>query len=140
MGSNGGFLRVASLTLVAVAIWFLGTTFEGLPKPRGLDAPPTEFSAARAYATLGRILREQVPHPVSSVANQDVRDRVRAEFTTLGIKTDLYRASGCNGRPAYAFFACGTVEDIVAQVAPGQGKAIVLLAHYDSVPAGPGAS
>ena len=140
MDSHGGLLRVVSLTLVAVAIWFLGASFDGLPKPRGLDAPPTEFSAARAYATLGRILGEQVPHPVSSDANHDVRDRVRAEFTTLGIKTDLYRANGCNGRAIYGFFACGMVEDIIAQVAPGQGKAIVMLAHYDSVPAGPGAS
>src|SRR3569832_178895 len=140
MDSNGGLLRVVSLTLVAVAIWLLGATCDGLPKPRCLDAPPTEFSAARAYATLCRILVEQVPHPVSSNANHDVRDRARAEFTTLGIKTDLYRASGCNGRAIYGFFACGTVEDIIAQVAPGQGKAIVMLAHYDSVPAGPGAS
>lgn len=140
MESNGGLLRVVSLTLVAVAIWFLGATFDGLPKPKGADAPATEFSAARAYTVLGRILGPEVPHPVSSAANQAVRDRVRAEFTTLGIKTDLYKASGCNGRATFGFFACGTVEDIIAEVAPGQGKAIVLVAHYDSVPAGPGAS
>jgi len=140
MESNGGLLRVASLTLVAVAIWFLGTTFQGLPTPRGLDAAATDFSAARAYATLGRILGEQVPHPVSSAANQAVRDRVRAEFDRLGVSTLVDRRSGCNGRANVGFFACGTVEDIIADVAPGRGKAIVLVAHYDSVPAGPGAS
>ncbi|MBL6852985.1 MAG: M20/M25/M40 family metallo-hydrolase, partial [Alphaproteobacteria bacterium] len=140
METSGGLLRVVLLTLVAAAIWFVGATFDGLPAARGLDAPPTDFSAARAYATLGRILGPQVPHPVSSAANKAIRDRVRAEFATLGIKTDVYRANGCNGRAAFGFFACGTVEDIVAEVAPGQGKAIVLLAHYDSVPAGPGAA
>ena len=35
---------------------------------------------------------------------------------------------------------CATVTDILAEVVPGEGKAIILLAHYDSVPAGPGAS
>ncbi|HXC57137.1 MAG TPA: M20/M25/M40 family metallo-hydrolase [Rhizomicrobium sp.] len=133
-------LRLAALALVAVAIWFLGATFNGLPVPRGLDAPATEFSAARADATLGRLLGPEVPHPVSSAANQAVRDRVRAEFARLGIKTSVYRALGCNGRPQYGFFACGTVEDVLAEVAPGAGKAIVLMAHYDSVPAGPGGS
>ena len=32
------------------------------------------------------------------------------------------------------------MTDIIAEVVPGEGKAIVLMAHYDSVPAGPGAS
>src|SRR5215475_8960737 len=107
MESNGSLLRVISLTLVAVAIWFLGATFDGLPTARGLDAPPTEFSAARAYATLGRILGPEVPHPVSSAANQAVRDRVRAEFDHLGISTLVDRRSGCNGRATFGFFACG---------------------------------
>ncbi len=44
------------------------------------------------------------------------------------------------GHAEYGFFACGTAEDIIAEVAPGEGKAIVLVAHYDSVPAGPGAA
>src|SRR5258707_3033238 len=138
--SGEGFMRVIALAAVAVAIWFLGATFTGLPTPRGADAPATEFSAARADATLGRLLGPEVPHPVSSDANHAVRDRVRAEFAALGVKTSVYRATGCNGRKQYGFFACGTVEDILGEVAPGEGKAIILLAHYDSVPAGPGAA
>ena len=39
--------RFVGLALLALAFWFAGRTFEGLPNPRGLDAPPTEFSAAR---------------------------------------------------------------------------------------------
>ncbi|MCF7643603.1 hypothetical protein IMW66_15985, partial [Acinetobacter johnsonii] len=50
METSGGLLRVVLLTLVAAAIWFVGATFDGLPAARGLDAPPTDFSAARAYA------------------------------------------------------------------------------------------
>ncbi|MEI9989375.1 MAG: M20/M25/M40 family metallo-hydrolase [Rhizomicrobium sp.] len=137
--SSGTGLRLVALALVAVAIWFAGATFDGLPRPLGADAPATEFSAARAYATLGRLLGPEVPHPVSSPANKAVQGRVRAEFAALGIRTSLYRGMGCEARADYGFFACGTAEDIIAEVAPGAGKAIVLVAHYDSVPAGPGA-
>jgi hypothetical protein len=131
--------RVASLMLIALAVWLMANTFNGLPVPLGLDAAATEFSAARADATLGRLLGPEVPHPVSTPANQAVRDRVRMEFAALGVQTNVYRATGCFDRQArIGVFFCGTTEDIVADVMPGTGKAIILLAHYDSVPAGPG--
>ena len=132
--------RIFSLALIALAIWLIGSAFNGQPRPLGLDAPATEFSAARADRTLKRLLGPEVPHPVSTPANQAVRDRIRAEFAALGVTTSLYQGLGCEGRAKYGFFACGTAQDILAEVAPGQGKAIILMAHYDSVPAGPGAS
>jgi hypothetical protein len=133
--------RVASVALIALAIWLIASTINGLPVPLGFDAPATEFSAARADATLGRLLGPEVPHPVSTAANEAVRDRVRGEFSALSIPTHVYRGLGCFDRRAkFGLFFCGTTEDIVADVAPGTGKAIVLLAHYDSVPAGPGAA
>lgn len=138
--TSGGAIRLIVLALFAVAIFIADATFDGLPSPKGREVPATEFSAARAYDTLGRLLGPEVPHPVSSAANAAVRDRVRAEFARLGIKTNVYRARACNGRPLYGFFVCGTTEDVIADIAPGAGKAIVLVAHYDSVPAGPGAS
>ena len=133
--------RVASLALIALAVWLLAGTFNGLPTPQGFEAPATEFSAARADATLGRLLGPEVPHPVSSPANQAVRDRVRMEFEALGAPTSVFRAPGCFDRQAKSgLFFCGTTEDVIANVMPGTGKAIILLAHYDSVPAGPGAA
>ena len=136
----GGVLRLVGLALLAIAIWFLGATYTGQPVPKGLDAPTTDFSAARADATLGRLLGPEVPHPISSAANAAVRDRIRAEFASLGVKTQVYRAFGCRQPASYGVFTCGTTEDIIANVAPGEGRAIILMAHYDSVPAGPGAS
>ncbi|MGZ5924340.1 MAG: M20/M25/M40 family metallo-hydrolase, partial [Rhizomicrobium sp.] len=138
--SADAIARVISLALVALAIWLIGSAFNGQPRPLGLDAPATEFSAARANKTLKRLLGPEIPHPVSTTANQAVRDRIRAEFAALGVETSIYRGIGCEGRAKYGFFACGTAEDILAEVAPGEGKAIILMAHYDSVPAGPGAS
>jgi len=133
-------VRMLSVALFAIAVWLIGAAFNGQPPPLGHDAPPTEFSAARADQVLARLLGPEVAHPVSTAANQAVRDRVRAEFAALGVPTSLYRGRGCEGNEKYGYFACGTTEDIVAEVAPGEGQAIVLMAHYDSVPAGPGAA
>src|SRR5579871_3164059 len=90
--------RIFSLALIALAIWLIGSAFNGQPRPLGLDAPATEFSAARADRILKRLLGPEVPHPVSTPANQAVRDRVRAEFAALGITTSLYQGLGCEGR------------------------------------------
>ena len=136
----GSVARLAGLALVALAIWLISSVFDGQPRAKGFDAPATEFSAARADATLGQLLGPEIPHPVSTPANEAVRDRVRAAFAALSVKTNVYRALGCTGRPKYGVFSCGTTQDILADVAPGAGKAIILMAHYDSVPAGPGAA
>ena len=140
MGNSGSILRVIALTLVAVAFWFVGRYATGMPTPLGAEAAPTEFSAARASDTLARLLGPEVPHPVSSPANDAVRERILKEFAALGVETQIYTGFGCNGRARFGYFGCGTVKDVIATIAPGEGKAIILLAHYDSVPAGPGAA
>ena len=104
------------------------------------SAPATTFSSARANATLARVLGPERPHQVSSAENAAVRARILKEFAGLGVPTRTYQAFTCNPWRGLSFVACATVTDIVADVMPGQGKAIVMMAHYDSVPAGPGAS
>jgi hypothetical protein len=135
-----GVVRIVVLALIGVAAWFLGRMWDGRPAPLPADAPTIQFSAARADATLGRILGPEIPHPVSSAENANVRARIQKEFAALGIATSVYEGIGCNGRPQYGYLACATTKDIIAEVLPGKGKAIVMLAHYDSVPAGPGAA
>lgn len=136
----GAVARVVALTLVAMAIWAFAKY--GYAKPQILDenASQTAFSAGRAYATLGRLLGPERPHPVSSDENARVRARLEAEFAKLGVKTSTYTAFACNAWRGFGQIPCATVTDVLAEVVPGQGKAVVLLAHYDSVPAGPGAS
>ena len=43
-------------------------------------------------------------------------------------------------RRTFATIACATVNDVIADVLPGQGRAVLMMAHYDSVASGPGAS
>jgi hypothetical protein len=132
--------RVLALAAVAVAFWAMAKYDYKQPNVLPTGAPPASFSAERAYATLGRVLGPEKPHPVSSDENAAVRARIQQEFAALGVKSSTYTAFACNTWRGFAAIPCATVTDILADVVPGEGKAIVLLAHYDSVPAGPGAS
>jgi len=142
-------LVVAALVLVlaAVAIRLAG------PHPEPSSTPPGDFSAARARSVLDELLREQVPHPVGSPANQVVRDRIVSRFRALGYETAIQRTFVCNARPT-----CATVENIMARAfpaaagekvaegrmrgtaTPGDDTVVYVVAHYDSVPSGPGTS
>lgn len=105
------------------------------PAPRGKDAPPTEFSAARAQAALARLLGDGRPHPVGSPANAAVRERLLGEIRALGLAPEVRTSFACND-----YGGCATVANVFTRVpSTGSGKPILLLAHYDSVPAGPGA-
>ena len=136
----GAVARILALTLVAIAFWWLAKYGYAKPRVLSADAPATVFSAGRAEATLARVLGPEKPHPVSSDENAAVRARILTEFASLGVKTSTYTAFTCNAWRGFRAVPCATVTDILAEIVPGVGKAIVLLAHYDSVPAGPGAS
>ncbi len=133
-------LRALGLAVLAVAVWYLCRYANEPHSVRGIEAPATEFSAARAEDTLARILGPERPHPAGTAENAAVRARIAKEFAKLGIDAKPYRAMGCNYGMRYGAIECATVTDLIAEVKKGEGKAIVLLAHYDSVPAGPGAA
>jgi hypothetical protein len=136
----GAVVRAWVLALVAVGVWFLSVYVGNPHGARDASAPVTAFSSARADATLARVLGPEIPHPVSSAENAAVRARILKEFANLGVPTHTYQAFTCNAWRGFSFVACATVTNIIAEVVPGQGKAIAMMAHYDSVPAGPGAS
>lgn len=105
------------------------------PMPVGLDAPETEYSAARATNVLSYLLGDESPHPVGSLANHAVRDRLLAHLQQMGLTPFVQRDIGCAAQRNI----CANVENVIAQI-PGSGDDIVvLMAHYDSVPNAPGA-
>ena len=104
------------------------------PKPAG--APAAEFSAARAFAAEQMILGGDMPHPAGSAAHAGVRDRLAAHLRSLGYDVVIQRSFACT-----AHVVCAPVENIVARTAgDAQPDVLVISAHYDSVPSGPGAS
>ena len=106
------------------------------PAPRDASAPANEFSSARAMQVMRELLAEGVPHPVASPANRRIRQRIEARFRSLGYDTVVQRSFACSSGAA-----CAVVENVLARApGPAKGDVLLLAAHYDSVPAGPGAS
>ena len=58
----GIVVQIWGLGGLAAAIWLLSVFAQSRPDVLGLDAPATQFSAARADAVLG----DQAPHPSGS--------------------------------------------------------------------------
>jgi hypothetical protein len=132
-------VRVWGIALLAAAIWLLSVYGQSRPAPLGQDAPATQFSAARADAVLGRLLGDQRPHPVGSQAAAQFRGRLLDELQAMGVQARTQTTTSCTSEPRWDNIPCATVTNITADVLPGTGKAILLMAHTDSVAAGPGA-
>jgi Peptidase family M28 len=134
---RAGARDLCLLVLILLAIAWLTAIRARGPAPKGSDAPAGEFSAARAHAELRNLLGgDGLPHPVGSAEHDLVRDRIVARLHQLGYNPDVRHDLACS-----PYASCGTVDNIVMEL-PGRkrGKALLLAAHYDSVPAGPGAS
>src|SRR6266550_6035434 len=122
---------VAILLIGLAAAWRLRG-----PEPKSANAPPNVFSAVRALQAERETIGGTVPHPSGSAANKVVRDRIVAHMQSLGYKVRIEKRFACSAHPL-----CAEVENIIA-TRPGDrpGAAVIVAVHYDSVPAGPGAS
>ncbi|MBE8523841.1 M20/M25/M40 family metallo-hydrolase [Amycolatopsis sp. H6(2020)] len=120
------------LVLLLGVLSVLHSAVAPAPKPAG--APAGEFSATRARAELTQLA--QRPHPAGSPANEQVRDRLVARLTELGLRPAVQRASAGDSTRVH-----GWVQNVYATL-PGTAKAgrVLLVAHYDSVEIGPGAT
>jgi hypothetical protein len=125
----------AALALFVLAL--LLAVFLGRPpaaKPE--SAPPAEVSAGRIQGVLRDLLGDGAPHPVGSPANARVRERILAQLRSLGYSPEVQEAVACTSSGN-----CARVSNVLARL-PGRepGRSVLLMAHYDSVPAGPGVS
>ena len=80
----------------------------------------------------------QRPHPIGSAEHDRVRDYLIAQLRNLGLDPQIQNATGVCTSSADA----GKVQNILARM-PGRqsgGPAVLLVAHYDSVEAAPGAA
>jgi hypothetical protein len=106
------------------------------PAARGTDAPATGFSGARAVEVLRTLAGDGSPHPVGSPADDRVRERIVAELRRLGYSPEVQEGTWCNHRGL-----CSRLRNVVARLdGTSPGQTVLLMAHYDSVPAGPGVS
>lgn len=127
----------ALLALLAVLV-FKGALVAPPPVPE--SAAPGEFDTARAFARLERILADRVPHPVDSDANDRVRERLIAELRAAGLQPRVTDTMTCNNYADSRSVNCARIRNLVATVGPAQGRHLLLVSHYDSSSAGPGAA
>lgn len=108
---------------------------EDTPVPLPATAPQELFSADRALVHVQAFAT--APHPMGSAEHDRVRDYLVSQLTALGLTPEIQRTTGVTPR----YEVAGTVENIVARLkgTSGATDAVALTAHYDSVPAGPGA-
>jgi hypothetical protein len=105
------------------------------PAPEGADAPATEFSAARAGEILRSLAGDGSPHPAGSLAHTRIREQILAELRRLGYATEVQEGFACNANDT-----CAVMRNVIGRLeGSASGPSVLLMAHYDSVPAGPGA-
>ena len=130
--------RIWGLAALVAGVWLLSVYGQSMPRALPADAPATVFSWARADAALGRVLGPERPHPVGSPEAEAVRGRILKELAGMGVAARTERQMSCMSEARWHQLNCATVTNIVADVVPGRGKAVLLMAHSDSVAAGPG--
>ncbi len=136
-------MKQAVLLLIAALALLGALALKGAPI--ALSDPPAragagEFDANRAAARLARVLGDQRPHPVDSDAGDAVRARLIAEMRGVGLAPRVTDDFACNSFPHNRNVACARVRNLVATIGPPGGRHLLLVAHYDSTFAGPGAA
>ena len=106
------------------------------PRSVRATAPDTAFSAERAMRHVEQIA--QRPHPMGTADHDRVRDYIVTRLTALGLSAQVQRTTAIGTRYAQA----GRVQNVLARL-PGSepnGKAVLIMVHYDGVEAGPSAA
>jgi hypothetical protein len=124
-----------ALFLLLLAAMALKGTLISLPSPT-----QTGFQADRAAARLARILGDQRPHPADSANGDAVRARLIAEMRAVGLEPRVTDDFACNAFRRSRTVACARVRNLVATLGPSEGRHLLLVSHYDSTFAGPGAA
>ncbi len=130
----------ASLRLFAlVAVIFIANQI----RPIFVGAPEitadTTFNTERAFQRLTTILGDETPHPVDSDANDLVRERLLAQITLMGFEPIIRDQFHCSTHRS-GIARCARVKNVAFWVTAPGPNAVMVMSHYDSVPAGPGAA
>src|SRR5512138_126952 len=117
-------LRPARGVLAGLALLALVAAAAGLrtapTAARGDGAPPTEFSAARALATVRALAGDGSPRPTGSPADLRAVAAIAERLRGLGLETEVQETFGCG-----PYGTCAPVRNVVARLgAPGE-KAVL---------------
>lgn len=126
-----GIVGLGALFLLGIFLVFV----DAPPAALGADVSPMQFSAERALKHVEAIGR--APHPVGSAGHREVENYIINTLQHMGLTPQLQKATAHDRWMDVPI----PLENIVASVkGTTSDKSVLLVAHYDSVPAGPGAS
>jgi hypothetical protein len=136
------FIQEESVKAILLALFLvLCATFSihehNPPTAASAAVSPELFSADRAIRHLAVIAEK--PHPMGSIEHAAVRDYLLRELSNAGLESQIQHTTITTekGPP----LGIATVENVLARLnGTGDGKAVLLVAHYDSVPNSFGAS
>jgi hypothetical protein len=132
---HGNPAGLAAALALLLAVGYIAMVRYDPPEPRPAGSNQEVFSALRAVPILERLVGDGIPHPVGSAQHDVVRDRIVTEFRSFGYEPEVQRAVVETGRGSLE------VSNVIARIRGViPGEAVLLVSHYDSVPAGPGAS
>jgi hypothetical protein len=133
-----GFIPTLISWLGIGLVTFLSIWSQHPPAPIPATAAATDFSAERAIRHVEAIA--QAPRPIGSANHGAARDYIFQQLCFFGMEPEIQKTTAFNSTGGPSFVA-GTIENILARKkGTGDGRAVLLVAHYDSVPTGPGAN
>ncbi len=130
---TAGVIAAASLCVVAIRLMF-----QGVPSPAGPEEPAGGFSAARALMDVAKIAAEI--HPAGSAAHTRARGYLLNRLRETGL--EISRQDTIAARTWFPnYHTAGTVHNLAARLRGTDSRgSVLIMAHYDSVDSGPGAS
>ncbi len=136
---TNGASRIARVGLALAIVLLIAGRLLDMRPPRVTSeaAPQDTFSAERARRHIEALA--QKPRPVGSAAHREARDYLLQKLTELGLEIDVQEASSV-GRWWGVPYDGAHVENVVGRIkGSASSGAVLLIAHYDSVPSSPGA-
>lgn len=135
---KNNILRSLLVLLILSAAAFFGLNQVSAPDVLPADGPADQFSSERAVKHVEQIAA--VPHPTGSAEAAEVRDYLLGELKALGVEGQVQEAD--SARFARGSVYSGHIQNVIGRLegTEDSGKAILIAAHYDSVPTAPGAS
>jgi hypothetical protein len=129
-------LLAALVVALVAALVVVGVTPLGVSPPAPERSAADVFSAGRAMLLLREIAA--APRPIGSGGAARARDALVAELDALHLTPHVQTASAVSAQSGRV---AGTVRNVVARL-PGRdpSRAVLLVAHYDSVPVAAGAA
>ena len=119
------FTVLPIVIILGVIYWSFSDVKPSLPKDESLLK--TGFSAYNALDHLKKISEKQ--HYVGSEEHQKVQSYIVSELNKMGLETEIQTQTAVNKK----WVAASTVQNIIANIkGSANGKALMLLTHYDS--------